>query len=348
MRPERILIVKLSAIGDIVHCLPAVTQLRNTFKEAQIDWLVEEKNRTVIDISRLSVGVIPINIKQWRNHFGWNALIQIVTSIKKIRAAQYDCVIDFQGLIKSGVLTYLSGAPCRIGFSRAALKEPLASLCYTKTVTPNSVHIVDQLQELLSPLGLSARLRGGPLFASKKAHEAIKHQLHDIGDVVVINPGGGWITKRWPKERFIELARQLANKGLPVVVTYPPGEKEWATHISLHSESGIYTIGTTLEELVALCARARLFVGGDTGPMHIASAMGVPVVALFGPTDSGRNGPVGKEDQVVERSLSCRPCHKRDRCPLDHWNCMEEISVERVLDACLKRLERPVKKGEIP
>lgn len=347
MKPQRILIVKLSAIGDIVHCLPAVAQLRDTFKETQIDWLVEEKNRTIVDMSRLSVRVIPINTKEWRSNFGWGTLNKVATSIGRIRAAQYDYVIDFQGLIKSGVLTYLSGAPRRIGFSSTALKEPLASIFYTERVTPRRIHITDQLQELLSPLGIPTLQRLSPLFASEEAHQAIHRQLHDLSDMVIINPGGGWITKRWHTERFIALAQQLAHKGIPVVVTTPPGEEGWVTDTRLHSGSGIYTIATTLEELVALCTRARLFVGGDTGPMHIAASMGVPIVALFGPTDSARNGPINKDDLVVEQSLPCRPCHKRNRCPLGHWNCMEELSVERVFEACLKRLERPVKKGEM-
>ena len=220
----------------------------------------------------------------------------------------------------------------------------MASLFYTKRVSTRSVHIVDQLHELLPPLGVVFTGQKTPLlFALNYSQKAIRDRLHNIPEYILIHPGASWPTKRW--RRFSELARTLATRGIQVVMTCAPGEEELFFDAGLFSESGIYQFATTLEEFVALCERASLFVGGDTGPLQIAAAMGIPIVAIFGPTSSARNGPTNKEDIVVEHSLPCRPCMKRKRCPLEHWNCMEEISVEEVYKACMKRLppqrERP-------
>ncbi len=338
MEPKRILIVKLSALGDIVHCLPAVAQLRNAYPSAQIDWLIERKNSPLVSMSRLSVGIIPIDISTWRKNPNIHALRQLMQFARALRAAKYDCAIDFQGLIKSALLTRISGAPLRIGFSWKAIKEPIASLLYTEKVTPKQVHIVNQLRELLLPLGIHPDEERVPLFASEETQQVVLDKLHHLSGYVLINPGGLWPTKRWHPERFLALAQQIVKKGIPVVITWAKAEEEPLRFISHYTESGIYKISTTLEELVALCARARLFIGGDTGPLHIATAMGIPTVALFGPTNSQRNGPLSKEDVVVERILPCRPCYKRERCPLGHWKCMEEISVEAVYNACITRL----------
>jgi ADP-heptose:LPS heptosyltransferase len=199
---------------------------------------------------------------------------------------------------------------------------------------------VDQLHELLSPLGIASTDTRTPLlFAPDHSQNMIRDKLHHISRYLLIHHGASWPTKRW--HRFPELARTLAKQGTPVVITCAPGEEAFSFDADLYSESGVYPFATTLEEFVALCEGASLFVGGDTGPLHIAASMGVPIVALFGPTSSARNGPLNQEDIVVERPLPCRPCMKRDQCPLEHWNCMEEISVEEVYAACLKRLGVP-------
>jgi len=340
MELSRILIVKLSALGDIVHCLPAIAQLRRRFPHARIDWLVEEKNRAIIDMSRLDVGIIPIDIKGLRKNLSFNGLAMIAQTIKNIQAVRYDCAIDFQGLIKSALLTFLSGAPLRIGFSYTSIKEPIGSFFYTKRVSTSRVHVIEQLHELLSPLDLERTEQRTPLlFAPDDSKQVMLNRFRNLAGYILIHPGGSWATKRW--HRFPELARRLVKRAIPVVVTCAPGEEQLFFDATLSSERNVHQLTTTLEEFVALCETASLFVGGDTGPLHIAAAMGIPTVALFGPTDSARNGPLNKEDIVVEHALPCRPCMKRDRCPLEHWNCMEEISVEDVFTACLKRLGVP-------
>jgi lipopolysaccharide heptosyltransferase I len=335
--PERILVVKFGSLGDIVHCLPSVRQILDHFPKAEVDWLIEQKNKTVVEMSGLAVRLIPIDTYQWRNSPGIGSAREILEFVWALRTDGYDCAIDFQGLLKSAFVSYLSSAPVRIGWERDFLKESASRFFYTEVVTPRRVHIIDQQMELLKPLGIDPDWDTlAPLRAPAAARQTIAQRLGNVRDFVLINPGGGWVTKRWEPARFADLARRLAADGLDVVVTWGPGEEAVAREIG--GASGAMVVPSTLTELVALCERARLFVGGDTGPMHFAASVGTPVVAIFGPTSSDRNGPFRREDVVVERRLACRPCYERDACPLVHLDCMREITVDQVYEACRRRL----------
>src|SRR5262252_71641 len=337
-KPNRFLVVKFGSLGDIVHCLPSVAQLRRAFPEAEIDWLIERKNKIVVELSGLDVRVVPIDTYQWRNSPGIGSAKEIAEFVWALSTDGYDCTIDFQGLLKSAFFAYLSGAPMRIGWERDFLKESVSRFFYTDVVTPKRIHIIDQQMELLRPLGIDPDWYiEVPLRARSEAKRSVERKLAGLTDYVVINPGGNWPTKCWDPEKYGELAARLTNDGLPVVVTSGPGEEHLVR--SLREKAPVVReIATTLEELVALCETARLFVGGDTGPMHFAAAVGTPIVAIFGPTSSDRNGPFRREDIVVERRLSCRPCYERERCPLEHLHCMVEITVDHVYEACRKRL----------
>ena len=259
-----------------------------------------------------------------------------------LRTDGYDCAIDFQGLIKSAFFAYLSGAPLRIGWERDFLKESISHFFYTEVVKPKRVHIIDQQMELLRPLGIEPDwYKEVALKASETARRSVATKLKGLTDYVLINPGGNWPTKIWHASRYGELAGRLMKDGLPVAVTWGPGEETLVRDLVKAAGSGIRQIPTTLEELVALCEKAKLFVGGDTGPMHFAAATGTPVVSIFGPTSSDRNGPFRREDLVVEKRLPCRPCYERDKCPLEHWECIQQITVDQVYEACRKRLSLP-------
>lgn len=337
--PNRILVVKFSSLGDIVHCLPAVAQLREAFPKAEIDWLIEQKNKLVVELSGLDVKLLPIDTYKWRNSPDIGSAREIAEFVWGLRTDGYDCAIDFQGLVKSAFFAYLSGAPVRIGWERDFLKESVSHYFYTEVVTPKRVHIIDQQMELLKPLGIEPNWdRIVPLRARPEAIRTLERKLEGIRDFVLINPGGNWPTKCWEPERYGQLAKKLSEDGLEVVVTYGPGEEEMARRVVDAGGARIRKIASTLEELVALCQRTKLFVGGDTGPTHFAAAAGAPIVAIFGPTSSDRNGPFRREDAVAERRLSCRPCYVREACPLGHLKCMTDISVEQVLEACQRRL----------
>src|SRR3989442_8250976 len=330
-KPNRFLVVKFGSLGDIVECLPSVAQLRKAFPEAEIDWLIERKNKGAVELSGVDVDLVPIDTYQWRNSPGIGSAKEIAEFVWALSTDGYDCTIDFQGLLKSAFFAYLSGAPVRIGWERDFLKESVSRFFYTEVVTPKRIHIIDQQMELLKPLGIDpnweteVRLQPGTA-----ARRTVEHKLAGLSDYIVINPGGNWATKCWEPERYGELARRLMNDGHPVVVTWGADEESLVRGLGRSAGRGVREIPTALEELIALCETARLFVGGDTGPMHFAAAVGAPIVAIFGPTSSDRNGPSRREDIVVERRLACRPCYERDRCPLEHWECMKEITVEQV------------------
>jgi len=344
-KANRFLVVKFGSLGDIVHCLPSVAQLRQAFPQAEIDWLIERKNKIVVELSGLEVRLLPIDTYQWRNSPGIGSAKEIAEFVWALSTDGYDCTIDFQGLLKSAFFAYLSGAPMRIGWERDFLKESVSRFFYTDVVTPKRIHIIDQQMELLKPLGIDPDWYiEVPLKARKEARRSVERKLGGLADYIVINPGGNWPTKCWDPERYGELAMRLTNDGLPVIVTSGPGEEDLVRSVKRKAPA-VRELPTTLEELVALCQTAKLFVGGDTGPTHFAAAAGTPVVAIFGPTSSDRNGPFRREDIVVERRLVCRPCYERERCPLEHWQCMLEITVDQVYEACRKRLllsdERP-------
>jgi lipopolysaccharide heptosyltransferase I len=339
LKPRRFLIVKFGSLGDIVHCLPSAAQLRNAFPDAEIDWLIERKNKLVVELSGLDVRLIPIDTYQWRNSPGIGSAKEIAELVWALSTDGYDCTIDFQGLLKSAFFAYLSGAPVRIGWERDFLRESVSRFFYTEVVKPKRIHIIDQQMELLKPLGIDpdweteVRLQAG-----SAARRSVAQKLAGLQDYILINPGGNWRTKCWEPERYGGLATKLANEGHPVVVTWGPGEEALTRRLVRSGGGSVREIPTTLEELVALCENARLFVGGDTGPLHFAAAVGTPIVAIFGPTSSDRNGPFRREDIVVERRLSCRPCYERDNCPLEHWQCMVDITIDQVYEACRKRI----------
>ena len=228
----------------------------------------------------------------------------------------------------------------RIGWERDFLKEAVSHFFYTEVVKPKRIHIIDQQMELLKPLGIEPNwYTEVPLRAPESARRSVEQKLKGMKDYVLINPGGNWPTKCWEPERYGALAGRLMSDGLPVAVTWGPGEEDMVRRLARTAGDGVRQVQTNLEELVALCERAKLFVGGDTGPMHFAAAVGTPIVSIFGPTSSDRNGPFRREDIVVERRLPCRPCYERDKCPLEHLQCMVDVTVEHVYEACKKRLE---------
>jgi heptosyltransferase-1 len=337
--PRRILVIKFGSLGDIVHCLPSVRQLLDHFPDAEIDWLIERKNKTVVEMSGLGVRIVPIDTYQWRYSPGIGSAKEILEFIWALRTDGYDCTIDFQGLLKSAFVGYLSAAPVRIGWERDFLKESTSRFFYTEVVKPRRVHIIDQQMELLKPLGIEPDWDTMPAIeAPATARRTVERKIGDKRDFVLVNPGGNWITKRWAPERYGALARRLVDDGLLVAVTWGPGEETDARTIREIAGTDLLMVGSTLPELVALCERSTLFVGGDTGPMHFAAAVGTPIVSIFGPTSSDRNGPFRREDVVVEQRMPCRPCYERDVCPLEHLKCMVDITVDQVYEACQKRL----------
>lgn len=342
----RVLIVKLSSIGDIVHTLPALAAIRRALPDAEMSWVVEEDTAEILRGNPMIDNLIEIDTRSLR---GGKIIEEIFldagSQVKQLREYTFDVAIDFQGLIKSAVISRLSGAPRRWGFSREGLREPTGRFLLTDTVkTPDHVHIIRKnLALAFGALGLEetdVNLTFPIATTDEDKSEAAVVVRQAGGKFAILNPGGGWITKLWPAENFGALADRLWREhGLTSVLTIGPGEDELARMAEAKCVTGKLVRATpSLKGLYELAKLARVYVGGDTGPTHIAIAAGTPVVGLFGPTEWWRNGSLNRDDICVERNdIDCRiACHRRT---CGKWICMD-ISIETVLEAVCKRIRR--------
>jgi lipopolysaccharide heptosyltransferase I len=326
------LLVRLSSIGDVVHTLPALAALQRHGWEA--GWVVEPPGRPLLEDNPALAQVIAAPS---RKAFAWG---RALASLRALRRARYDAALDFQGLWKSAAWARLSGARRVVGWEAASRREPSSVRLVGETVARRgSRHVIDKNLELLGALGIEAvGLREFPLPYVAEAVARVDRGLEGLGEgFVLLNPGGGWASKLWPAERFAELAKGLRLLGLASLVTWGPGEQELAERIVAGSAGAARrAFETTLVDFVELARRASLVVAADTGPLHLACAVGTPVVALFGPTDPERNGPFAADDVVVRETPPCAPCYSR-ACPR-HAGVMARIGVEAVLAAATRRL----------
>ncbi len=333
MGEERFLVVRLGSLGDIVHTLPSVHALRLWFPGKQIDWLVEKKWRALLVGNPDVNDVILFDRTTWRG---------ILESVSRLRAAQYTTVIDFQGLYKSAVLARLSGAPRRIGFARKYLRESGARWFYTEQVAPPTCHVVDQNLAIVESLGAEKKTPRFPLWVGGEADRWVRLErtTHGVKKFFVLSPGGGWTSKCWPAEQYGHLHRRLTSlpafAGWRGVVNFGPGERKLAEAVRLVAgEPEPLLLSTDLPQLMALLHRAEFFVGGDSGPLHLAVALGTPVVGLYGPTDPARNGPYSVADIVVRNARPEETTYKRHDSPAPS---MRSITVDQVVDAVQRRL----------
>jgi lipopolysaccharide heptosyltransferase I len=334
-------------MGDLVHTLPAVAALRSRFPDARIDWLVETRHRDILLDNPDVSGLIEVDSLGWRRRLlsprTWR---EIGTSIRRIRERRYDFVLDLQGTIKSAVSAFLARSDRRIGFRASHLKERAAALLYTESVSANgadgeSPHVIDRHLRLLRALDIDTDERRFPIRVPEAASAAAERELKRIGlsEFAVLNPGGSWKTKRWSAERFGRLASAIEGEWrLASLVVWGPGEESLGREVVAASKgSARLAPRTSLQELVPYIRKGRLFVSGDSGPLHLASACGIPAVGIFGPTDPARNGPFGPGDEAVWKRVPCSPCYKH-RCPGYGNVCLTSIEVQEVLDAVRKRL----------
>jgi heptosyltransferase-1 len=321
-RLESLLVVRLSAMGDIIHTLPAVAALREAFPHATIGWLVEERWSELLCTLRcprsgprspqrpLVDRVHSVNTAEWRRALlSLNTWQQMAAGLSELRGVRYDAAIDFQGAVRSALLACWSGAT--VVYGSTLPRENAASMWYTRQILPNGTHVVEQALALAQaviqhpppesplefPVDADAERKMAVLAATERAY-------------AILSPGAGWGAKQWPAERYGAVARELEKNGVQSFVNYGPGEEDLAIAVEAASEGTARTISCSVSELIALTRRARLFIGGDTGPMHLAAALKVPVVAIFGPTNPVRNGPFGTPS-VVLRSAHSTTSHAR-------------------------------------
>lgn len=315
---SRLLVVRLGSMGDILHTLPAVAALRRALPKAAIGWAVEERWAELLcalpeprsgprSLGRPLVDrVHAVDTKAWRKQlFSAQTWERVAAALSDLRAPGYDMAVDFQGAARSALLARWSGAPVVHGARQP--RENIASMFYTRQSIARGVHVIQQ------NLSLAEAVVGERLEIQQVEFphdEAAETRCNDwlrtrgFGDFVILNPGAGWGAKQWPAERYGEVARELASEGIRSVINFGPGEEHLARTAENASGGNAVAAEFSLAELIALTRRARLFIGGDTGPMHLAAASGVPVVALFGPTDPARNGPFGSPAVVLRHSAS--------------------------------------------
>jgi heptosyltransferase I len=285
---QKFLVVRLSSLGDLVHTIPAVAALRATFPSARIDWVVDRRWLPLIELVTCIDRAIPLD----------RSPRDVLALIARLRRAHYTCALDLQGRYRSAVLGWLSGAPRRIGRAAQSTREPGAALFYTERVVPTGRHIVDMTVDLAVRAG--AQPPSAPQFPLRVPSEALRAVREKLapqgitGPYVVISPGGGWRSKCWPSDRFGSLAAAIQrNYSLPSVINIAPGEEEIAREIiGAAAPAKPVALSFDIHELAALLAESRLVVAGDTGPLHLAAALGTRVVGLFGSTDPARNGPL--------------------------------------------------------
>jgi lipopolysaccharide heptosyltransferase I len=308
--PRSIAIVKLSALGDVVHATPVVEALADAWPDARLTWVVERRAAALLrDHPRLAE-VVTIDTRAWRRVRTPSAAIEVARTLaalrRRLRAASFDVALDLQGLVKSGLVTAATGAPVRVGFAAGFRRERLNGLFTNRHVSPpaSARHVVDQYLALLEPLGVAARRVTFRL----PAHDTAEARVDDFfaesglkphGRVVVLNPGAGRPAKRWPVDRFAELAARLGREASArVLVLWGPGEEAAAQTIA-RAPAAVLAPPTDVETLTAVMRRASVVVAADTGPLHVAAAVGAPCVGLYGPTSAARNGPYGSGHRTL-------------------------------------------------
>jgi len=348
---DRLLVVRLGSMGDIVHTLPAVAALRRVFPESEFGWVIEERWTELLCTPRsLRSGprnpqrplidyIHAVDTKTWRKSLlsaqTWE---RVAAGLSELRARKYQVAVDFQGALRSALISRWSGAP--IVYGAVQPRENVASMFYTRQVMAKGEHVVRQ------NLALAAAFAGNtlplppvsfPVDAASDRSIAERLRSEHLERFALLNPGAGWGAKQWPAERYGEVARKLAVQGLLSLVNFGPGEEELAETVEKASANTAKRIECTISELIAVTRHARVFIGGDTGPMHLAAALRVPVVAVFGPTNPARNGPFGTRS-IVLRSPSSATSHARRTQPdaglLEITSDQVAAAANRLLGSC--------------
>jgi len=324
--------VRLGSLGDIVHTFPAVAALCESFPQAEIVWLTHPRWVELVASSGLASQIWSVDSRD---------LSDVRAVLAKIRGERWDAAIDYQGLWKSALLPFLGGARRRIGFSSSTVREFGVPILYTDCVECKTVHIADQNGELSLRAGASQGVAAMKLQVNAMECQKVHADLKALGidHYVVLSPGGGWRSKCWPADRFGALCQKIREDlNLRCVINYGPGEADLAAAVKAASGNAEpVAYDGELGQLMALLQNAICIVGGDTGPLHIALALGVKGVAIFGPTNPARNGPYPPQP-IVLRDPEAQTTHDRATGTAPS---LLKISVEQVFAAVQQRLGDP-------
>ena len=341
----KILIVKLSSIGDIIHTLPTLAAIRRALPDAEISWAVEKSAAEILRGNRLLDNLIEVDTRSLRGgKIVGKFLFNLGRQLKNLRVFDFDVALDFQGLLKSAAIAKLSKAKRRYGFSRQNLREPASRFLLNDTfeIEPQTHIILKNLKLAAQSLNISVPESDYEFpIETDETHRAEAAEIIEQtgANYALLNPAGGWTTKLWAAEKFGALADKLwEENSLVSVITTAPNEIELAEKVLRNSRSGKVKLAQpSLKGFYELAKRAKIYVGGDTAPTHLAVAAKTPLVGIFGPTEWWRNGSPHASDICVERNdIGCRAdCHRRN---CNNWICLD-ISVETVFQAVQKRLK---------
>ena len=341
----KILIIKPSSLGDVIHALPFLNAVKESFPAARIDWVISKNLKGILEDNPLINELIIFNKDAWKSVKNLPETLSDISSLRKtLQSKRYDMVVDLQGLLRSGLIAFSTPGTSKIGFADS---REGSRYFYDKKVSANGAsHAVDRCLVVAKEIGARVNNVAFPLHIDNAASLKIKKLIGDLDEYIVIVPSARWLTKRWPAERFASLIKKVSA---PCVITGSKGDMKIAQKImghklqstehrvqnTAHKDKVINLCGKTgLKELVALIAGAKAVVSNDSGPMHIAAALDIPTVAIFGPTDPSKTGPYGWQTnrrlRVLKADIPCSPCRKK-KC--DEFICMENISVEMVLKA---------------
>lgn len=309
-------------MGDILHALPAITSLRNAHPNWQIDWVVEPRWQALLAVpGTIERGEqMPVvdklhfaPTKHWRKGpLSPETLGGVNTLRKQLKAGAYDAVLDVQGAMRSSIIARMAG--CKRVIGEAAPRETTARLLFSEQVVTHGAHVIEQDIELARAVAGDPLEWTPPMLPVDRGAEAWADSLlasSGTRPIAIINPGAGWGAKVWPVDRYAAVARGLSNRGYRILVNAGPKEEVMADTIVKGTASSAIPLAMGLEQLIAVTRRASLFIAGDTGPLHLACALGRPVIGIFGPTDPSRNGPFGTRFRVLRSPMSKRDHTRR-------------------------------------
>jgi heptosyltransferase-1 len=330
--PKKILIIKPSSLGDVVHSLPFLNAVRTRFPKSEIHWVIAKGIEGLLEghpmINRLWI----INKDTWKKIKNIKGTInEFKVLFRELKKEKYNLVVDLQGLLRSGVLTAATGAPVRVGFAEA--REGSRVFYTHKVEGGKDIHAVDRYLKIADFLGCPTTDVYFPLPHYSKS-SSVTHHLSIPEDYAVIVPGARWKTKIWPPEKFGKLSSKLP---LSTLLVGGRGDIDAANKIVAISNGKAISLAgkTDLKELIEVMKGARFVVSNDSGPMHIAAALGIPVFAIFGPTDPSRTGPYGEGHIVIKEDIPCAPCFKRT---CSNMKCMNSLSVKKVYEIIIEKL----------
>lgn len=329
-----LLLLRTSALGDIAHCLPVLGALRQRFPDARLAWVVEESFAALLEGHRHLDEVVPVATRRWRRRpLAGETRREVLALRRRLRSFEADAVLDLMGNHKAGVLARLSGCRRRVGARRPDRREPSSAIWLNEGVPVSAAHAVDRALEILTALGID---EASPDFGSADLLPTVAADPE--APPILLHPGAAWANKRYAPEAWGRvLARLHRDTGLPSGVLAGPGEDDLARAVAGASEGAARPYGSPgLPALVATLRGARLVLGGDTGPLHLAHALGVPVLAVMGPTDPARHGPYGHPERALALQLPCSYCYRRFE---ETKACLLGLPAQAVAGRALRVLE---------